>query len=69
MTIMELHNKMTEVLADCVPDVAKFQSGNKSAGLRLRKSLKELRDLTARMKKVSLGKSDETAACPEPNCA
>lgn len=70
-TITDLHRKMTEVLAGSADDAAKLDSGNAAAGRRLRKALKELKDLTAETRKTSIvvgkagGNTASTPSCGE----
>ena len=42
---MENFNKIQKVLAEVLEDVNKFNSGNKSAGTRVRKAMQEVKTL------------------------
>ena len=42
---MELFEKLYEVLDSTADDVTKFNSGNKSAGTRIRKAMQEIKTL------------------------
>ncbi len=65
--ITELHRKMTEILASSADDAAKLDNGNAAAGRRLRKALKELKDLTAQTRKTSIEVGKAGGSAPTPS--
>lgn len=68
MSITNLHGRMTEVLAGCAEDAAKLDEGNAAAGRRLRKALKELKDLAQETRRTSIdvGKAGGSASVSAP---
>lgn len=63
-TITDLHGRMTEVLAACADDAAKLDDGNRAAGRRLRKALKELKDLAQHTRKTSIDVGKVSGSAP-----
>jgi len=55
---MKEYDKLKEVIESCSADVDKFNSGNKSAGTRIRKAMQEIKNQAQEVRKAVLEKRE-----------
>lgn len=55
---MQEYAKLKEILEDCANDIEKFESGNKAAGTRIRKSMQEVKSQAQEVRKAVLKKRE-----------
>ena len=53
------YEKLKEIIEACAVDIAKFNSGNKAAGTRIRKTMQEIKAQARVVRGVVLKKRDE----------
>lgn len=56
---MDEYIKLKEIVEDCASDIAKFESGNRAAGTRIRKAMQEIKHQAQEVRKAILDKRVE----------
>ena len=54
MDLVELHEKLKKLVDDLTVDLLKNKTGNKQAGVRLRRGISEVKKLASEISKTSL---------------
>ncbi|KKK65140.1 hypothetical protein LCGC14_2977140 [marine sediment metagenome] len=56
---MDEYTKLKEIVEACSADIAKFDSGNKAAGTRIRKAMQEVKNQAQIVRQAVLKKREE----------
>ncbi len=52
--VMEMYERLKQLVEACADDVAKAEGGNKAAGTRVRKSMQDIKNAAQEVRKVIL---------------
>ncbi len=59
MEVAAAYSKLKEIIESCAGDIAKFESGNKAAGTRVRKAMQEVKAQAQAVRQSVLKKRDD----------